>query len=143
MEKCAYMYNWATLLYNRIWRNIVSQLYFNKKNLNAERNTLVTGAICKWPNAKSLQEQFFLSLCRFGLASITWRIREKSVFQLHTATEKQMPCQWCWFIAKLHNSERINWVILSAIFNQPPPCLYIHIHHFYQKIIHSGKAAAF
>ena len=25
------MYNWVTLLYSRDWRNIVNQLYFNKK----------------------------------------------------------------------------------------------------------------
>ena len=31
---CVCVYDWATLLYNRIWYNIVNQLYSNKKGNN-------------------------------------------------------------------------------------------------------------
>ena len=31
-----YVYNWATLLYNRDWYNIVNQPYFNKKDFFSE-----------------------------------------------------------------------------------------------------------
>ena len=39
--KCTYMYDWVTFLYSRNWRNIVNELYFNKKDfLNNKLNYL-------------------------------------------------------------------------------------------------------
>ena len=35
-KECIYVYNWATLLYNRDWYNIVNQPYFNKKDFFSE-----------------------------------------------------------------------------------------------------------
>ena len=124
-KKCTYTYDWVTLLYNRNWRNIVNQLYFNenvkrgnKKRVRCE-STVILNQAGKKPISLSSPLAIWASQKETDIEGMN---RKSCIFPFNNFYEKVMSIlkyQLCnqSITKETRNLEFQNvWTIIKSIF---------------------------